>query len=337
MSSFKSHPIFYSSLVALGLVIAAEGWLVFNRHAAAQKARAVLERRERELKAFAGVSPAPTAAMAAQVEVDHERTERALAAMQSELKGRGPAAETIGAAPVPAERADAFFDIANFVEAMRARAAKLEVAVKPNEAFGFASHANSGPEPDLIPYVFKQRLITAYLVETALEARPRRFDGVQRDRPLTADQRTQLQQALAAGQPEPQFASPAAGSTGATDFFAIDRRISARRPGFVDTMAFRIAFSGQTSALRAVLNKLAGFELPLVVRSVEVEPAADLNQGAATSPVPAAASLDAIFGSAPASGATPAADAPVPLVAENYSKFTITVEFVDLVPPAPAS
>lgn len=337
MSSFKSHPAFYSVLVALGLVVAAEGWLVYNRHAAAQKARAVLERRERELKAFANVSPAPTAEMAGQVEVDRDRTERALAAMQTELKGRGPAAEKITAATAPAERADAFFDIANFVEAMRAKAAKLEVAAKPNEGFGFASHANSGPELDLIPFVFKQRLITAYLVEAALEARPRRFDGVQRDRPLTAAQRQQINQALAAGQPEPQFASVASGGADAADYFAIERRISARRHGFVDTMAFRVAFSGQTNALRVFLNKLAGFELPLVVRSVEVEPAADLNGGAAKPAAPAAGSLDAIFGGGPAAAATPARDAPVPLVAENYSKFTVTVEFVDLVPPAPAS
>lgn len=334
MSSFKSHPVFYSTLLALGVVVAAEGWLVYNRFAAAQKARTSLERRERELKAFANISPAPTEDMAAQVEVDRERTERALAAMQAELRGRGAAAEQIANATPPAQRPDAFFDIARFVENMRNRAAKLEVAAKPDEAFGFASHANSGPELELIPYVFKQRQIAAYLVDAAFEAHPRRFDGMKRDRPLTSAQRTQLQQALAAGQPVPQFATTTSSGPGAADFFAIDGRISARRPGFVDTMAFRITFSGQTSALRTFLNKLASFELPLLVRSVEVEPATDLNTAAVRAEAAPASSLDAIFGGATASApAAPAAAAPVPLVAENYSKFTVTVEFVDLLPP----
>ena len=48
-----------------------------------------------------------------------------------------------------------------------------------------------------------------------------------------------------------------------------------RAPGFLDSTAFRLVFVGQTSALRAFLNRIGSFELPVLVREVEVEPASN--------------------------------------------------------------
>jgi hypothetical protein len=94
------------------------------------------------------------------------------------------------------------------------------------------------------------------------------------------------------------------------DFFELDAHGSARVPGFVDTLALRVVFVGETDALRVLLNKLAEFELPIVVRSVEAEPA----EVAATAP-----------------------DAVAPLVARRATRFTVTVECVQLAPePAKA-
>ena len=52
----------------------------------------------------------------------------------------------------------------------------------------------------------------------------------------------------------------------------VDPRVTARVKGFIDTMAFRITFTGQTAALRNFVVRLAEFELPILVREVEVEP-----------------------------------------------------------------
>jgi hypothetical protein len=178
--------------------------------------------------------------------------------------------------------------------------------IKPDERFGFAAHSNEGPEAELVPAVFRQRLAAQFLVEALLEAHPRTLVGVQRERPLTAAQRAQRNQPAQAGAPVP---SAAAGGSAAADFFEFDSLNSLRVPGRVESEAFRFEFTGQTPALRAFLNSIATLPLPVIVRRVEVEPLA----------VETAASA-------------PAAGAPVPLVTQNLSKFAVVVECVELLP-----
>ena len=81
-------------------------------------------------------------------------------------------------------------------------------------------------------------------------------------------------------------------------------------PGRVESEAFRLEFTGQTAVLRAFLNSLAALPRPVIVRRVEVEPLT-AESGASTAPV---------------------AGAPVPLVAQNLSKFAVVVECVELLP-----
>jgi hypothetical protein len=199
--------------------------------------------------------------------------------------------------------------------------------VKPDERFGFYTYDRTGPERDLIPQVFRQRLVAEYLVEAVLDARPSELLLLQRERPLTKAEA----EALASGQPPARQSTQASTQTN-TDFFEIDPRISARVPGFVGASAFRLSFIGETATLRTLLNKLASFELPLVVRSVEVEP---VSKNTASTQAPAANSLSSIFGTV--TTAAPAEPVkPKPLVDKVLSKFTVTVELIDLV-EAPAT
>jgi hypothetical protein len=166
--------------------------------------------------------------------------------------------------------------------------------------------------------------------------------AVQRERPLTADERKLRAEALAAADPS---APPAAAESAAQlspDYFDLDARLSARAPGLVEVSAFRLIFTGQTAALRALLNQLAGFELPVIVRAVEVEPAAGEDLVAAGEEPPAATAPPgppaSIVLTAPA--AKPAAKTPsaiAPIVARSVSKFTVTLEFVALTPPPAAA
>jgi hypothetical protein len=119
--------------------------------------------------------------------------------------------------------------------------------------------------------------------------------------------------------------------------FVIDPQVSARTPGYVDTLAFRIVFSGQTAALRGFMNALAAPEIPLVVRSVEVTTgSADAQRqtaGRTNQPPPN------LFPRAPGSAMTPeaaVASGSVPIVPENDARFTVTVELfeVKIRPPA---
>jgi hypothetical protein len=182
------------------------------------------------------------------------------------------------------------------------------VATKPDERFGFATHAHEGPEAGLVPAVFRQRVVLQYIVEALIEARPQSLLAVQRERPLTAAQRMERNQPASPGAPPP--GAPGARGGQAEDFLEFNPALSVRMRGQVDSDAFRLAFTGQTAALRTFLNTLAAFKLPVIVRSVEVEPLA--TDAAPVGP-----------------GATsPPAGAPVPLVAQNSSRFAVTVEYV---------
>jgi hypothetical protein len=127
------------------------------------------------------------------------------------------------------------------------------------------------------------------------------------------------------------------------DYFDLDARLSAQAPGLVEVSGFRLIFTGQTAALRALLNQLASFELPIIVRSVEVEPAAgeDLVAApadeAASATQPAAPAVSIVLSAPVAKAAKPVATI-APLVAKSISKFTVTVEYVELAPvPAVAA
>ena len=91
-------------------------------------------------------------------------------------------------------------------------------------------------------------------------------------------------------------------------------------------MAFRLTFTGQTAALRGFMNALAVPEIPLVVRSVEVEPLHTEKPGPATR-----------AGAGNQDGQSPPADRAI--VADNESRFIVTVELfeVKLRPPDVAS
>ena len=329
MASFKSNPIYFSLLGLCGLAVAGAGWGIYSQHAAAEKSATSLAQKRDELNGLLLLNPAPTKANEAAVEADLNRTEIALGKMREELKGRGPVAEGLRKATAPSEPTDVFFNIETFVEKMRqkAQAGENKIKLKPDERFGFYTYKQTGPDRDMIPQVFRQRLVAEYLIDALFEAKPSELVSVTRERPLTKA----AQAAIEAGQPAPAATSApsSANSTTENDFFDIDPRISARVPGFVGASAFRLTFISETETLRALLNRLASFELPLVVRSVEVEavPKAP-STGAATVQ---ANSLSSIFGNT-TSTTTPAVPAPAkPLVERTLSKFTVTVELIDLV------
>ncbi len=324
MDWFKRNPILSAVLLLMVAGVGTEIWLLQKARLDAQRAQSALEQKKQERDWLARQSPAPSVENQQAIEGELAAAQKTVAELRAALKGRD--ADWL-ATPVPAKSIDAYFDIAAFVEKMRAQAARSRVAVKPDERFGFATHSNEGPEPDLLPAVFRQRIVMQRLLDDLLAARPRALLSVQREHPLTAAQRTARQSPPAAtGENQnttpTQPPAPRKGDVPA-DFFEPDARLSLRQPGVMGTEAFRLEFTGQTPALRAFLNSLAIFKVPLIVRSVTVESLSVETpiSEATDTPEPAASAV------------TPA---PVPLVAQNLSKFTVVVEYVELISaPAP--
>lgn len=349
MTLYRKNPLFAVALTLCAVIALGELALTYERYAASRDAAKRLAQRELDLQGMAELMPPPTREVATAIEQDLAKAQAALAAMQAELKGRGPAAERLHAAKVPAARTDAYFDLATFVERMRDIARKNEVEIRGDAArFGFAAYANEGPMPEHIEPVFRQRQVAQYLVESLIEARPRAVFSVKRERTLSKAEREARANALANNEPVPELET---GDTG-PDYFVIDPRVTARVPNYIDTMPFRFVFTGQTAALRSFLNHLASFELPVLVREVEVEPATAEEAASQLSAEDAAANEPAVPANAPsvvlsadpvkpaAAKVAPRVPRPTPstpIVAKPLSKFTVTVEFVELVTPPAAA
>lgn len=357
MSWYRKNPLFAAALGVCALFVLGELWFIYDRWAASRTAAAKVVQKQTELAAMREVAPPPTRETAVAVEADLERAQRALAAMQTALKGTGPTAERLRTVKVPAARTDAFFDLATFVERMRELARKQGVEIRPEAArFGFAQYANEGPDAERIEAVFQQRQVAQYLIEALLESKPRTLMAVKREPPETKKERQARVAAIRAaaeGTAPPDDTEPieppqiAEGS----DLFLIDAGMSARVPGYVDALAFRLVFTGQTAALRNFLNRLAAFDLPIVVREIAVEPATS-EETAAAAPVeediaitgePADSAPSVVLSPEPATKAAKKATPPAkaakksvpratPIVARPWSKFTVTVEYIDLVP-----
>ena len=363
MNWYRKNPIFATLLTLCCMLVLGESWLIYDRFEASRDAAKKLQQKEAELMAMKDLTPVPTRPVASAIEVDLARAKRAVAAMQAELSGRGPSAERLAAAKLPAARTEAYFDLATFVEKARELAKKNDVEIRPEAArLGFSLYTNEGPKEDRIASVFHQRQVIQFVVEALIEARPRAIFSVQRERALNKAEKEALAAAQAAalaaatGGAVPDQPLDATAGTGSPpeaespDLFSVDPRVTARSAGYLDTTPVRIVFTGQTSSLRTFLNKLASFELPVLVREVEVE-RASAEESVATAPVAAeegaiadeapAASVVLVAKPKKAAAVTVATAAPkpvtaAPIVAKPLSKFTVTIEFLDLViAPAP--
>ena len=290
-----------------------------------------------------------------------EAAERARAQLEVVLAGSAPAAENPGQRVSPTEEHRAFLEervtrlrttledlrgrlrvrdpswladpadelsflpkVREFVRAQRTAAARAGTALAPDEAFGFAAFATAAetPPPDQLPLLDRQRQVLAYILAQLLAASPSRIVAVQRE----------------------AVGAVAAGS-GGPDADTFVRQAWPGRPEEEPgaTLFFRVVFEGKTATLRTFLEELATFALPVVVRSVEVEPAAvapRAGEGAGPDSGGRASgsSWDQLFGTAgPEASGDPAPSGPgaaVPpgpalLLADNESRFTVLLLWIE--------
>ncbi|AHF89437.1 hypothetical protein OPIT5_03315 [Opitutaceae bacterium TAV5] len=343
MARLKSHPVFFVVIIILFLAIVGAGTLLFAMRSINASTQAEISRKEAALQGFARKNPFPDATNAKAVEDDLERLTGLLETYRNELRGRGSVAAEILAAAPPAEPTQALFSIVQYVDDMRKQADAAGVRTPANFQFGFGSYiANKqGPPQEQIAAVDRQRLVSTHLLRSLFA-----LNDPRQPIELLSFNREQVsggaQQAGAPAAPT-RGGGPRGGpgapqpTDGAGDFFTMDSRISSRAPGFVEASAFRISFVGYTQALRKFLNELATFQVPVVVRGVDVVPAAGGQPGGnpQSPPPPRPSGFGGIFEPAPEEAAK--ANAAVPLVQPGRSRFTVIVEFINLVEPAVAA
>ena len=190
----------------------------------------------------------------------------------------------------------------------------VEIIVPDDFAFGFEQYLDEATmldDDELIPVLDKQRQILSYLLNKLYEAEPESIVSVERE----------------------VLEQKAEGSSSAKSF-TIHPAITAKVPGAINTLAFRLAFTGYTDSLRRLLNDLAKFDLPIVVRSIEVDRPSGIST---TAKVPSNNDLDAFFGVFDG-GSNSELEAPEeaqkPVISENISTFTVVLEFIEIALPA---
>ena len=311
MPWFKRNFPLGFGLVLLAALLALEVGCWSRGREQARRTLTALAQKKQERSRLARQTPALSEENAEALARELGNTRQVAAALHAVLLGRDAALLNF---PPPAKSIDAFFDLAAYGEKITDRATRGQVATRSGERFGFSSHTQEGPAAELVAAVFRQRILAQYLIETLLEVRPAALLSVQREQPLTTVQRARRNQPL----PPDSFANagPSVAHDAAADFFLLDRQFSVRVPGQVESDAFRLEFTGQTPVLRTFLNRLAAFQLPGIVRSVEVFPAAAVPTTARAEP--------------PAASGTR-----VPLVTPTLSRYVVIVEFPWLGPAPP--
>ncbi len=345
MASFKSNPVF-STLIAVCLVAAAaEVYLMLpfklpgSLYTPSKDSIGELSSLLKDSEEFQTVNPTPNSTNRNAIAADLSLATENLASLRAALTGKGGLAEKLRAEPAPTDPSALFFKVGEFRESMLKKYQEATVVEeglpdrkiklqRPDEWFGFASYKHSGAVgTDTIAKVFRQMQVANYLLETLLAAQPYEFAFLQRGPPLSKaelDERDRLiSEAKDHSQPIPEFTSPLSTGMDASDFFEIDSLVTARAPGSVEASSFRLSFVSKTDALRNLLNKLAAFELPLVVRRVDVEESGVK----AAPPPPPEPELDDEGNPMP----PPQLDIRVETL---LRKFTVTIEYIELVAPA---
>ena len=181
------------------------------------------------------------------------------------------------------------------------------ISLPQNFAFGFQEYIDEAKplsDPKRSAVLDQQRQILSYLMDKLIEAKPTSIVSVQRE-----------------------FLEQGQGRQ--SESFQINEAVSARVPGAIDTLAFQLSFTGYTDSLRSFLNDLAKFDLPIVVRSIDVQRP---NKSKSSTAVAANNDLDSIFG---AFGGSIDDEAPKeaqkPVISENISTFTIVLEFIEII------
>jgi hypothetical protein len=145
MASFKTNPLFFSSLLVLGALTAGQAWLVFSQRSQLAKANAEIEQQTVKLNNFAAQNPFPDQANLTAIETDLEQARKTNAEIREVLRATSDIAATMAAAQLPSSSTDAYFDIANFVERIRAAAVAAEVKIDEKNRLGFFTYVNEGP------------------------------------------------------------------------------------------------------------------------------------------------------------------------------------------------
>jgi len=273
-------------LVAAGLVFVGQGVGLFLGAKTLSNAKSQLAAKEQQLTSLAHSKPMPAQARADALARELVELREAVGQAESLWRDNAISRALRDFAPPPNRRA-AYFDLARYRQTLADLAREQGVEIGQDEFFGFRAYTNEGPEEADTLKVHTQRLVLERVLEPLLRSRPQRLLAVIREE-----------------RGEPDLHNSEAS------------QISTR---------FQIRFRGTTAVLRAWLNEVASAPLPILVRSVTVEPAVEQQI------TPVRGRSNNVLSSAPFAEAD-VEDGFELLVRPSGSEFLVTLDYVELGP-----
>ncbi|MGJ8640314.1 MAG: hypothetical protein ACSHYA_13075 [Opitutaceae bacterium] len=310
MEFFKKNLVFCLIVAICLLAAVAGGYLAFTASGTAKSAKKQIVSAESQLNALLSADPAPS-------DDNVKSSQKNVAELTAQLKEIRANLQKGSRIKTSSDGIGVMSGIQQYITDYQNRVKSIvdengesaPITVPEDFGFGFERYL-TGSQPSNDPTVNaaldKQRQILSYVVNKLIDSKPAGITSVRRE-VLEATGKDK-------------------------GGFVINEAISARVPGAIDTMAFSVTFTGYTGSLRSFLNDLAKFDLPIVVRSIEVE----RPQGSETTAARPAdtGGLD-FFGFG---GDTAVEEAPVveqkPVISENDSSFTVVLEFIEIILPS---
>jgi hypothetical protein len=318
MDFIKKNGAFCALIIICLLASAAGAYFAFAESGKVSKAQTKINSAEAQLKSLLVADPAPSAENVA-------ASEQNVVALTDELKKIRENLQRGARINVSSDGVGVSASIQQYISEYQRRAADNKtpdgveaapVVTPDNFGFGFEKYIESQAMLEdgnaVTERLDKQRQILSYIVNQLIAANPAGITSVKREMLENVETK---------------------GNSGGNNSFRVSEAVSARVPGAINTMGFSVTFTGYSNSLRMFLNNLAKFELPIVVRSIEVNRPA----GSATTAVkPKGNALDDIFGafagSTPTAAATPVVEQQ-PVISENISSFTVVLEFIEIILP----
>ena len=311
MDFFKKNLIFSTVIIVCSLTFFAGSFLALNESGAIGKAEQEMKSAQANLKNLRFSDPAPSMENVEASAENVAQLQSALNAIREDLQ-RGDRLS------ISSDGIGVMAGVQQFIsDYQRKSSGQVDVNNEPapislpqDFAFGFQEYIDEAKplsDPKSSAVLDQQRQILSYLMDKLIEAKPTSLVSVERE----VLEQVQIQQG---------------GKS-----FQIDKAISSRVPGAIDTLAFRLSFTGYTDSLRSFLNNLAKFDLPIVVRSIDIQRQGGIKNTATSTN---SNNLDSIFG---AFGGSDDEEAPKeaqkPVISENLSTFTVVLEFIEIVLP----
>lgn len=312
MDFIKKNLAFTIVVALCVLVFLAGAYMAFTQSSQISKAKQAITGAEAQLNNARFADPAPT-------EENVKASEENLAKLESELEKVREVLERGARINTSSDGIEVTASIQQFIAEYRRKASQYmytdsngeekPIDLPDNIGFGFEVFRGSDvptlENGDVTAQLDMQRHILSYLLDKLYESKPHSLVLVERE-------------------------LLEAGEDAAKNSFKIDDAITAKVPGAIDTMGFRVTFSGYSDSLRNFLNQLRKFDLPIVVRSIQVErPSA----GKVTE-APRRDAIADIFGGAFGADASQSAVTEDPretVVSQNVSKFIVELEFIQVI------